>query len=64
MLLYASAYNFIPIGLNGRYGRAYQKALASVPDATAIQNVEASEFWFFWILGRTFCTTIQGEAVR
>ena len=64
MLLYASAYNFIPILLNDRFERAYQRALSSVPNATALTNVTASEYWFWWVVGRTHCASVEGEAVR
>jgi len=64
MLIGPSGYNFLPVLLTDRFERAYQNAVQSVPGATAVAEVNASEYWFFWGVGRTFCTTIRGEAVR
>lgn len=64
MLIATSGYNFLPILLTDRYERAYRNALESVPNATALAAVTASEYWFFWAVGRTFCTTIKGEAIQ
>lgn len=59
-----TAYYFIPIGLNGRYERAYNYALASVPGATALIDVTLKEDWFWWVIGTARCVTITGEAIK
>lgn len=64
MLLGPTAYNFIPATLNSRTERAYQDAIASVPQATALTDVNIEEQWFWWVIGTTRCVTITGEAVR
>lgn len=64
MLIYASAYNFIPVLLNSRVERARERALASVPGASALTNTTVSEYWYFWVIGRTLCTTLEGDAVQ
>ena len=64
MLLGPTAYNFIPVELNSRVGRAYQRALDSVPGATALVNVTMKENWYWWVIGTTRCVTITGEAIR
>ena len=60
----ATAYNIVPLWLNGRVDRAYQRALASVPGATSLINVTYVEDWFWWVGGSTKCVTITGEAIR
>ena len=64
LFLYSSAYGFIPVMLNSRVERAYDRALATVPEATALVDVKMQENWFWWVLGMTRCTTITGEAIR
>lgn len=64
MLIISTAYNFIPISLNERVENAYEKALASVPGATALMNVTMQENWYWWVIGSTKCVTITGEAIR
>ena len=59
-----TAYYFIPILLNSRVDRAYRAAVASVPGATGLVDVELSEYWFWWVAATTRCTTITGEAIR
>lgn len=60
----ATAYYFIPMGLNGRYERAYQEALSQAPGATGLIDVTISENWFWWIIGTARCVTITGEAIK
>jgi hypothetical protein len=60
----ATAYNFIPILLNERVERAYQRALASVPGATGLINVTYEEDWFWWVIGTARCVKLTGEAIR
>ena len=58
-----TGYYFIPILLNGRVERAYQRALASVPGATALVDTEVRETGFWYVLATARCTTIPGEAI-
>ena len=58
------AYNFIPMALNSRVENAYQEAIQSVPGATGLINVEYKEYWFWWVLATTRCTTITGDAIK
>lgn len=62
--LLATAYNFIPMGLNSRTQRAYENALQSVPGATGLINVTYKEDWFWWIVGTARNVTITGDAIR
>ena len=64
MLVGTPTYNFIPVYLNSRVERAYQRAVASVPGATALGDVTLQENWYWWVIGSTRCTTITGEAIR
>src|ERR1041384_3840531 len=59
-----TAYYVVPMMLNGRVERAYQKAVASVPGATGLINVTYQEDWFWWVIGTARCVTITGEAIR
>lgn len=60
----ATAYNFVPMGLNTRVERAYADALGSVPGATSLINVTMQEDWYWWVIGTARCVTITGEAVK
>jgi hypothetical protein len=60
----STAYYFIPMGLNGRYERAYNEAIAKAPGATGLIDVTLSEDWFWWIIGTARCVTITGEAIK
>lgn len=64
MLVGTPTYNFIPVYLNSRVERAYQRAVESVPGATALGDVTLQESWYWWVIGSTRCTTITGEAIR
>jgi hypothetical protein len=64
LLIGPTAYNFIPIMLNSRVERAYQKALESVPGSTSLVDVTLEEKWIWWLIGTTRCVTITGEAVK
>jgi hypothetical protein len=59
-----TAYYFIPMGLNSRYERAYNNALASAPGATALTNVTIQENWYWFVLGTLRQVTITGDAVK
>lgn len=54
----------IPIGINERVQRAYDDAVASVPQARALVDVSMQDRWFWWGLGTVRCTTISGVGVR
>lgn len=60
----ATAYYVAPLGLNSRVERAYQEALASVPGATSLVNVNIVEDWQWLLLVTMRCTTITGDAVK
>ena len=60
----ATAYYFIPIGLNDRTQRAYEDAIRSVPGATGLINVTYSENWYWWLIGTNRSVTITGDAIR
>ena len=55
---------FIPMGLNGRYERAYEDALSKAPGATGLTDVTLSEDWFWIVVGTARCVTVAGEAVK
>lgn len=60
----ATAYHFVPMGLNSRYERAYNNALASVPSATRLVDVTIQENWYWWFIGTARCVTVTGEAIK
>ena len=60
----ATAYNFIPLGLNSRIDRAYDNAVKSVPGATGLINVTYKENWFWWIIGTARNVTVSGDAIK
>jgi hypothetical protein len=60
----ATAYNFIPMGLNSRTERAYENALKSVPGATGLINVTYQEDWLWWLVGTSRNVTITGDAIK
>jgi len=64
LLLGYPGYSFLPINLNERTRHAYEDAVASVPGATALVDVTIRERWFWWAIGSTRCTTIEGEAIK
>jgi len=64
LLIFGSALNFLPAGLNERVENAYASALASVPGATGIIDVTMYENWYWWFVGTSRCVTIKGEAVK
>ncbi len=59
-----TAFYVIPIGLDSRVDRAYQRALASVPGATGLINVTYEESWYWWVIGTARVVTISGDAIR
>lgn len=62
--LAATAYYFVPMGLNSRSEKAYDNAVASVSGATGLMNVTYQEDWFWWILGTGRTVTITGDAIK
>lgn len=62
--LAATAYYFIPMGLNSRSEKAYDNAIASVPEATGLMNVTYQEDWYWWLLGTGRTVTITGDAIK
>jgi len=62
--LAATAYYFIPMGLNSRSEKAYDNAIASVSGATGLMNVTYQEDWFWWILGTGRTVIITGDAIK
>lgn len=60
----ATAYYFVPMGVNGRVERAYKNAVASVPGATALVDVTIQEDWTWWLIGTSRCVTVSGEAIK
>ena len=59
-----TAYYFIPMALNSRIDRAYDNALKSVPEATALIDVTFEESWFWWVIGTGRTVTVSGEAIK
>ncbi len=59
-----TAYQFIPIGWSERNQEAYDRALASVPGATALGGVTIQEDYFFWVFWWSRTLKIDGEGVR
>lgn len=62
--LVATAYSFIPLGLNSRVESAYDEAVRSVPGATGLINVTYQEDWFWWVIATARNVTIKGDAIR
>lgn len=62
--LLATAYNFVPMGLNSRSERAYEEAIKSVQGATGLMNVTYQENWFWWLIGTGRTVTITGDAIK
>lgn len=60
----ATAYYFIPMGINSRVENAYNKAVASVPGATGLIDVTIKEDWTWWLIGTSRCVTVTGEAIK
>lgn len=60
----ATAYNFIPMGLNTRVESAYDDALNSVEGASGLINVTLQEDWFWWLIGTNRKVTITGDAIK
>jgi hypothetical protein len=54
----------VPHNWNERVQKAYDGALASVPGATALMNVNYSERWYWWGLAFRRCARISAEAIR
>jgi hypothetical protein len=64
ILLLDPEYNFIPVQLNGRTANAYRNAVDSVPGATGLVDVTINEHWFWWVVGSSRCTVVEGEAIK
>lgn len=60
----ALALDFIPIRLSSRLERATEEAIASVPGARRLRNVEIEEHWYWWVLGATRCVVVTGDALK
>jgi hypothetical protein len=64
LLFYSTLYSVIPVMLNSRVQRAYDDALSHVPGATGLVNTEISESYYWWIIGSSYCTMIEGDGFR
>lgn len=62
--LFGTSTYFVPMGLNGRYERAYQAALDSVPGATGLINVTLQEDWAWWFVSTARCVKVSGVAIK
>ena len=62
--IFGTSTNFVPMGLNGRFERAYNNALESVPGATGLIDVTIQERWYWWFVGTARCVTVNGEAIK
>lgn len=62
--LAATAYYFVPMGLNTRTERAHENAIKSVPNATGLINVTYQEDWYWWVLGTARTVKISGDAIK
>lgn len=51
-------------GLRTRVERAYDAAVAQVPNATALIDVTFREHWRYRLLASLHCVAIRGEAIR
>ncbi len=51
-------------GLRTRVERAYDAAVAQVPNATALIDVTFREHWRYRLLASLHCVSIRGEAIR
>lgn len=60
----STGYYFIPMGLNSRVNRAYERALEQAPGATALIDVTYNESWYWWVIGTARKVTINGEAIK
>jgi len=60
----ATAYYFVPMGINSRVENAYKNAVASVSGATGLVDVTIQEDWNWWVIGTSRCVTISGEAIK
>jgi hypothetical protein len=60
----ATAYYFVPMGINDRVERAYKEAVAGVPGATGLVDVTIKEDWYWWVIGTARCVTVTGEAIK
>ena len=55
---------FVPIAFNSRIDRAYERAVDSVPGATALIDVTYQESWYWWVLATARTVTVSGTAIR
>jgi len=60
----ATAYYFVPMGLNSRVERAYEAALQSVPGATGLINVKIQDDWAWAVVATARCTKVNGDAIK
>jgi hypothetical protein len=64
MGFFTSGTTFVSMGLNGRIQRATEEAIAKVPGATSLTNVEMSEDWAWPFFVTIRCTTVRGDAIK
>lgn len=64
LLFYSTVYSIIPIQLTSRIDRAYAEAVTRQPGTTGLINAELSGSWFWWVLGTTYCTHLEADAIR
>jgi len=55
--------DFIPIGQNSRFQRAYDAAVNS-QGGDGLVDVQISERWFWGLVGDGFSTTVRGTVIK
>jgi hypothetical protein len=56
-------FDFIPISVNDRVGRAYKQATDG-GRALGLTNTTVNERWYWIYIGTLLCTDVEGDAVR
>ncbi len=56
-------FNFIPIGQNDRFLRAYNRAHQQAPSGSRLVNVECWESWFWAYVGNGYVFYVSADAV-
>ncbi|PJZ55914.1 hypothetical protein CH367_18150 [Leptospira barantonii] len=54
---------FIPIGINGRFAKAYSKISAQAKDGI-LSQITLEESWYYGFIGTGYCTTITALVKR
>ncbi|WP_167882973.1 hypothetical protein [Leptospira barantonii] len=54
---------FIPIGINGRFAKAYSKISAQAKDGI-LSQITLEESWYYGFFGTGYCTTITALVTR